>query len=137
VRRVYADTSYWLALFHRGDDHHEVALRVSKRLGGAVIVTSEAVLVEFLNFVSKKYPLSERPKAMQTVRDIQDNPNVETKHSAHRWFDAALDLYGERPDKDYSMTDCMSMCIMRDMEITEALTSDRHFEQEGFSNLLQ
>ena len=46
-------------------------------------------------------------------------------------------LYAERPDKDWSLTDCISFVVMRTMDITEALTGDRHFEQAGFTALLK
>ena len=46
-------------------------------------------------------------------------------------------LYAERPDKDWSLTDCISFVVMRKMDITEALTGDRHFEQAGFTALLE
>jgi predicted nucleic acid-binding protein len=52
-------------------------------------------------------------------------------------FLAGLDLYRARPDKGYSLTDCMSMLIMRREGLAEILTHDRHFEQEGFRALFR
>ena len=52
-------------------------------------------------------------------------------------FLAGLHLYRARPDKGYSLTDCISMQTMRNEGITEALTNDRHFEQEGFRALFR
>jgi hypothetical protein len=46
-------------------------------------------------------------------------------------------LYKTRPDKGYSLTDCSSMLLMRERRLSEALTTDRHFEQEGFTALLR
>ena len=40
-------------------------------------------------------------------------------------------------DKTYSLCDAVSFLLMRERGITEALTTDRHFEQEGFVRLLQ
>ena len=45
----------------------------------------------------------------------------------------ALDLYSQRPDKEYSLVDCMSMVLMRERGITHVLTNDHHFRQEGFT----
>jgi predicted nucleic acid-binding protein len=50
-------------------------------------------------------------------------------------FLAGIELYRARPDKGYSLTDCISMITMRREGLTEALTNDRHFEQEGFRTL--
>jgi predicted nucleic acid-binding protein len=52
-------------------------------------------------------------------------------------FDRSLDLYARRPDKSYSMVDCISMVVCRDLEIADVLTDDRDFEQEGFVALLR
>jgi uncharacterized protein len=41
-------------------------------------------------------------------------------------------LYKDRPDKEYSLTDCISMQVMRREGLTEVLTNDHHFTQEGF-----
>jgi hypothetical protein len=52
-------------------------------------------------------------------------------------FDARVALYGERMDKDWPLTDCISFVVMQREGITDALTGDRHFEQAGFVPLLK
>ena len=52
-------------------------------------------------------------------------------------FERGLELYASRPDKRYSLTDCISMTVMRDLDITEILTHDRDFENEGFTRLIK
>jgi predicted nucleic acid-binding protein len=52
-------------------------------------------------------------------------------------FQAGFDLYAARPDKGYSLTDCISMQTMRREGLTEVLANDRHFEQEGFRALFR
>ena len=69
-------------------------------------------------------------------RLVNDN-EIET-----RWVDEtlhrdALALLGARPDKDYSLCDAVSFLLMRDHDISDALTTDKHFEQEGFVRLLK
>jgi predicted nucleic acid-binding protein len=39
-------------------------------------------------------------------------------------------------DKGYSLTDCISMNVMRDRGINDVLTQDKQFAQEGFNILL-
>jgi predicted nucleic acid-binding protein len=51
-------------------------------------------------------------------------------------FEAGIDLYSRRPDKEWSLTDCISFVVMQERGITEALTGDYHFVQAGFSILL-
>jgi predicted nucleic acid-binding protein len=52
-------------------------------------------------------------------------------------FDAGFELYRKRPDKNWSLTDCISFTVMQERSITEALTGDHHFEQAGFAALLK
>lgn len=47
-----------------------------------------------------------------------------------------LDLYGNRPDKEWGLTDCISIVVMKDNGMTEALTTAEHFKQAGFRALL-
>jgi predicted nucleic acid-binding protein len=125
-----------VALYHPRDQHHQAATEASERLQDAIIVTSEAVLVEFLNFAAQ-WPDAFRQGAVKAVRQILDDPNVETEHLTHRRFSEALDLYEDRPDKGYSLTDCISMCVIRDKGIHDVLTRDHHFEQEGYTILIR
>ena len=53
------------------------------------------------------------------------------KHLRSR-FEKARDLFFQYSDKDLSFTDCTSFAVMRDMRLTQALTTDRHFRQMGF-----
>jgi len=50
-------------------------------------------------------------------------------------FLAGLELYHARPDKGYSLADCISMQTMRRENIVEVLTHERHFQPEGFQAL--
>jgi uncharacterized protein len=49
VRQVFADTNYWVALVNRGDDLHARAVAVTETLGEFRTVTTDGVLLEFLN----------------------------------------------------------------------------------------
>ncbi|GCA94991.1 conserved hypothetical protein [Microcystis aeruginosa 11-30S32] len=44
---------------------------------------------------------------------------------------AGFQLFDERPDQGYSLTDCISRIVMKQMGIDEILTHDRYFAQEG------
>ena len=71
------------------------------------------------------------------VEAIMNNPQVTVVPISRRTFIRSLALYKARPDKGYSLTDCSSMLLMRERRLSEALTTDRHFEQEGFVALLR
>ena len=71
------------------------------------------------------------------VEAIMKNSQVTVVPQSRRSFSRSLAFYKARPDKGYSLTDCGSMLLMRERRLSEALTTDRHFEQEGFIALLR
>lgn len=136
MKRLFADTVYWIALTNSFDQYHSKAVEVSSALGNCRLFTTEAVLTEFLNALADKGPLV-RAAAVEMVRVIMKNSQVTVIPQSQRTFGRSLALYEARPDKGYSLTDCGSMLLMRERRLSEALTTDRHFEQEGFIALLR
>ena len=100
------------------------------------LVTTDEVLTEVLNFLST-YGQGMRKRALLLIRDILDNPNIRVISQTHDSFRQGLALYEGRLDKGYSLTDCISMQVMKQLKITEVLTHDKHFKQEGFIVLFQ
>lgn len=69
--------------------------------------------------------------------ELIGNPRVRIVPLSDEWFAAGLDLYARRPDKQWSLTDCVSFVVMGREGISEALTGDHHYEQAGFAVLLK
>jgi uncharacterized protein len=92
-------------------------------------------LAELLTFFATDSWL--RSRAVETVREIISDPPVHVVPQSHDSFNAGFDLYAARPDKGYSLTDCISMQTMRREGLTDILSNDRHFEQEGFRALFR
>ena len=136
MNAVFADAGYWIALLNPRDQLHTKAITVSNTLQGRPIVTSQMVLTEFLNhYAALGQPF--RQRAIQVVRSLQDDPDVEIVPQTEAQFTAALTLYAQRPDKEWGATDCASFLIMQERGITEALAHDDHFYQAGFIPLLR
>ena len=133
---VFADTGYWIALLNPRDRLHRKAITVSNTLHGWSIVTSQMVLIEFLNYYAALGP-SFRQRAVQVVRNLQDDPDVEIVPQTDARFITALTLYAQRQDKEWGVTDCASFLIMQARSMTEALAHDDHFYQAGFTPLLR
>ena len=133
---VFADTFYWAALTSPADAAHELALSVSRSIAPDRIVTTDEVLAEYLGFFARARP-SIRTQAGNNVATLMESPTVLVVPQSRESFLAGLELYRARPDKGYSLADCISMQTMRQQGITEALTNDRHFEQEGFRALFR
>ena len=136
MRVVFADTGYWVALLNPHDELHDKATELSKSLNPVHIVTSEMVLTEVLNDFSKRGDYL-RKVATELIDNIHKNPNITLISQTSQQFQQGLELYKNRLDKNWSLTDCVSFKIMEQMGIYEALAYDKHFEQAGFRALLR
>jgi uncharacterized protein len=135
VRKVFADTHYWIALTDPADPWHLHARAAKERLGPLPLVTTDEVLVEFLSaYCARGWHY--REMACQLIHCLRREPNVTVVEQSRTSFDGGLILYYARHDKAYSLVDCISMNTMHQMEIADVLTHDRHFAQEGFRVLL-
>jgi predicted nucleic acid-binding protein len=135
VNTIFVDTFYWLARIDTRDQGHRRAREISDSLADTLLLTTAAVLIELLNYFSAYGP-EMRQAAAHIVRHILGNQRIEVLPQPHESFLAGLALSEARPDKGYSLTDCLSMQAMRDRGLTDVLTHDRHFAQEGFVILL-
>lgn len=133
-RLLFADTFYWVALLNPRDAFHSRVTSFNSSLGTARVVTTDEVLTEVLNWYSGFGPRW-RIEAANLVHDLRIDPGVDILPQTRTDFDAALVLYEARPDKEYSLTDCRSMLAMKSLGVTEVLTNDHHFTQEGFTVL--
>jgi predicted nucleic acid-binding protein len=131
MRQIFADTVYWIALANPLDQWHPRAVQVVCAMQSTRIVTSDEILVEFLAHFSGRGQMV-REGAARYVDRIFNNPDIIVRPQSRRTFLDGLALYKRRPDKEYSLTDCISMEAMREEGITEILTHDNHFTQEGF-----
>lgn len=132
---VFIDTLYLVTLVDRNDPWRNACLAARARLGDASLVTTDAVLTEFLTGMSG-FGEGMRRATARTVRHFLSHPRSKVIEQNRRSFLQGLELYEKRQDKSYSMTDCISMCAMRANSITEILTNDHHFTQEGFTILV-
>lgn len=133
MRRIFADTLYWIAIFLPNDPWSAAAKSVD--VHDAQIVTTEEVLSEFLTGVAG-FGDHTRKLACELARRVLDSTEIKVIPQSHASFEGGLALYERRPDKKYSLTDCITMNVMRRERITEILTNDHHFAQEGFHRLL-
>jgi predicted nucleic acid-binding protein len=129
--RYFVDTFYWVALSDPRDQWHARVLAFSRSLNDYHLYTVDEVLAEYLTFYSASRPRV-REDAVQTVRDILRDPHITVIPQSHASFLDALAFYASRLDKEYSLTDCVSMQAMRREGLADVLTNDHHFTQEGF-----
>ena len=133
---VFADAAYWIAASVPSDQWHQAAIVARHRLGDVTLVTTDEVLTEFLTAMSSRGDDSRR-LASRTVRAILEDPNVRVIEQSRSTFLSGLTRYEQRLDKGYSIQDCIAMNVMESEGITQVLTSDHNFEQEGFTILMK
>ena len=131
MNQIFADSFYWIASTHPADNWHQGVRAFTATLKQVQIVTTDEVLVEVLTFFSIRGSQM-RQQAVQLVRRATIDSKIQIVPQTRESFLTGVALYDARPDKEYSLTDCISMNTMHELEITEVLTHDRHFTQEGF-----
>ncbi len=130
---VFADTSFYVAILNPRDSFHAQAKEVAAAARHGV-VTTEFVLAEVANFFS---PAPWRALFVNLVGRLIVNKAVTVLPASTELFACGWTLFAARPDKNWSLIDCISFVVTQDHAITEALTGDHHFEQAGFSALLK
>ena len=126
------DTSGFLCYVHRDEPQHEKAVQLVD--GADSILTHGHVLAELIALaVVRRLP---RTKVLEFMVDLVDNPDIETVWVDDPLHREAMQLLANRQDKTYSLCDAVSFVLIRQRGISDALTTDRHFEQEGFIRLL-
>lgn len=132
---VFLDTSGWIALLHSKDVNHAVASDVWLKLGlqGYNIVLTDWIVAETGNGLARTQI---RHLLADAVDQIGNSPKVSIVVVDHGLIAEAVNMYRQHEDKSWGLVDCCSFVVMRERGITDAFTSDVHFEQAGFNRLL-
>ncbi|HYH78186.1 MAG TPA: PIN domain-containing protein [Longimicrobium sp.] len=132
---VFVDTACVVALVNSKDELHQPATALFEDARSqARLVTTRAVCFEIGNFFKKT---EHRRLAAELLQKIENAPDIDVLPVTDDLYQRALRLFGSRPDKQWSLTDCSSFVVMRERGITDALTADHHFSQAGFLALLR
>ncbi len=132
MSETFVDTSFFVALLNRRDRHYVSARRFAAEHTGD-LVTTAWVLSEVGNYFSRSV---NRSLFLEMIDLIRLSRRIIVVPADEGSFDAGLDLFAARPDKNWSLVDCISFTVMSERGIVEALTADHHVEQAGFRVLL-
>jgi predicted nucleic acid-binding protein len=130
---IFVDASYLVAFANPADVLHARARAWSGVIDESLL-TTDFVLCEFVNLLSKA---KDRRRAAATLNWFNSVVGAQRVAASRALFDAGLFLHEQRPDKEWSLTDCISFHVMQQHAITRALTHDHHFEQAGFDAILR
>ena len=132
MNEVFADAFYYIALLNPADQFHSAAVQATRSLTQRVVTTAW-VLLEVADALSAP---AVRQRTHQFLQQVVSDANTVVISEFAPWFTRGVSLYGNRADKSWSLTDCISFEVMTDRGITDALTGDHHFVQAGFRVLL-
>jgi predicted nucleic acid-binding protein len=136
VTKVFVDTAAWIALINVDDDFHEPAKKVRIKLqqDNCSLVTSDFVFLEVADALTAP---EIRSQTINFINRLKSLSGLQVVPISQSLFEAGWQLYSQRLDKNWGLTDCISFVIMQQEGITVAFTSDKHFEQAGFIRLLK
>jgi predicted nucleic acid-binding protein len=131
--KIFLDTSGLLAYLDPREPSNPKAVSefftATYRLTHNLIATELVSLAHSRNF--------DRNETLEFVAELGRSEDVHFFWVDAKTHDEGLALLTSRPDKDYSLCDAVSFVLMRKYNLTDALTTDKHFEQEGFTRLLK
>ena len=132
MTEVFADAFYYIALLNPADRYHATAIQATQNLRQP-LVTTTWILMEVADALCAP---SVRQRTHRFLQRILADSNTLLIADHMLWFPRGMQLYGNRRDKSWSLTDCISFSVMAERGITDALTGDHHFVQAGFRALL-
>ena len=135
MSKVFVDTAAWLALVNRDDDLHSQAIQIRKKLQTekSALVTTEFIFLEVADALAA---VRFRHATVVYIQRLRELANLSVLPISEELYNRGWQLYRQRLDKDWGLTDCISFVAMDQESISVAFTSDRHFEQAGFKKLL-
>lgn len=133
MRTVFGDSAYFIGLLSERDALHSRAMRLAQTPRMS-IVTTRWILTEVCDGFAASL---QRAEVGRYVQRLDGMLNLRIVPATEALFTRGLEHYASRADKMWSLTDCISFVVMAEHGLTEALTSDHHFEQAGFVALLK
>lgn len=134
MKTVFVDSGYLVALDSKADQHHVAASKHWRDFirGRPRLVTTNLVMTEAVTFFANR---GMHARAVEIGNRLLASRVVQMIHVDEQLFAAGFEYLSNRPDKRFSMTDCVSFVVMERLGIQEALAFDAHFEQAGFTRL--
>ncbi|MBN3941965.1 MAG: PIN domain-containing protein [Nostoc sp.] len=131
---VFLDTSYIIALETSDDINHDVTLKHWQIFIQELprLVTTSYIFDEIVTFFNSR---NRHAKAVEVGNRLLSSPSVQFIHVDEVLFFDGWRLFQQYDDKSYSLTDCVSFVVMKQLGIRTALSFDKHFVQAGFEKL--
>jgi predicted nucleic acid-binding protein len=130
---MFLDTSGLLSIFDVREKHHIEAIELFQKNDRRI--TTSYVTAELISIMIARRIRQE--SMLRFVRSIHDDRRIEFVWVTPEVHQSGMDLLGRRLDKTYTLCDAISFVVMEEYKLSEALTTDQHFEQQGYVRLLK
>lgn len=130
--KTFVDTLFVVGFTNERDQYHDEAVKLAAEYNGKPLLVTDAVLLEIGNSLSGRF----RKQAVETIESFMKSREIEIVRLDETLFDKAFQLYKNHADKSWGLVDCISFVVMKEQNITDALTCDKHFVQAGFRALM-
>jgi uncharacterized protein len=132
LNRTLIDTGFVTSLVNKRDEYHEKANELVEIYESAPLLITDAELLEIGNSLARSY----KSQAVEIFEEFFVSEEVEIVRLDETLFGKAFELYKTHADKTWGLVDCVSFVVMREHNITDALTCDKHYIQAGFRALM-
>ncbi|MGD1898422.1 MAG: type II toxin-antitoxin system VapC family toxin [Phormidesmis sp.] len=138
MNNLFVDTAGWANLFIVSEEHHKKAAAYiyEAQRTRQKLATTNYIVAELVALLGSRYQLS-RQQVFRYVDSIKKTPSIQIFHIDELTDTEAWKLCKSRPDEAWSLVDSSSFIVMKQLFISTALTTDKHFEQAGFVHLLK
>ncbi len=132
MKRTFVDTFFVVALVNKRDYFHQKAVELSIEYDKRPVLTTDAVLLEISNSLARTH----KKESIIVIEKFLSTTETEVIRLNESLFNKAFELYKIHADKTWSLVDCVSFVVMKEHNIKDALTCDKHFVQAGFRALM-
>jgi predicted nucleic acid-binding protein len=134
MKAIFIDTAGWMACADGADPAHQHACsaRDAALQAGQALITTDFVADETLTLIRMRLGLA---AAGAWWQQVDESSRLRWERIDVQRFEQARQAFFRLRDRDFSFTDCTSFVVMRELRLTHALTTDRHFRQAGFRML--
>ena len=133
MKTTFVDTAFVIAWVNEDDALHTKAIQLLNAYKNAPWLTTDCVLLEIGNSLARSF----RSETVGTIKNFLTSEEIIIIGLAADLFHRAFELYQTYNDKTWGLIDCVSFIVMRENNITDALTNDKHFQQVGFNALMR
>jgi len=128
---IFVDTSAWFALGDKSDQYHQQAYDTYPSLLRTYhhLTTTNLVIAETYILIRRSIGFK---AAITFLESIATSPRIIKIYSDNILEETAEDILKTYHDQDFSYTDAISFAVMKQSEIAEAFSFDKHFVTAGF-----